>query len=157
MVLPGTYQVRLTVGSWSDTQPFELMMDPRITADGVTYADLQEQVTLSLQVGNALSQARMAAAHISAAREKLAEQTDEAARARTVDEALAAIEEKIVTADLRSYPTPMLLDQLRYLYSNRDRADQKPGRDAHERFAELDGLLQGYIRDLERILRANVI
>ena len=74
-----------------------------------------------------------------------------------MDEALAAIEEKIVTADLRSYPTPMLLDQLRYLYSNLDRADQKPGRDAHVRFAELDGLLQGYIRDLERILRANVI
>ena len=51
----------------------------------------------------------------------------------------------------------MISGQLSYLYSNLDRADQKPGRDAHERFAELDGLLQGYIRDLERILRANVI
>ncbi|MFB3069528.1 MAG: WD40/YVTN/BNR-like repeat-containing protein, partial [Gemmatimonadales bacterium] len=157
MVVPGAYQVRLTVGNWSDTQPFELMMDPRVTADGVTYADLEEQVTLSLQVRDALSRARMAAVQIADARKKLAEQTDETARARTVDDALAAIEAKLVTADLRSYPTPMLTAQLSYLYTNLDRADQKPGRDAHERFVELDGLLQGYIRELERILRANVI
>ena len=157
MVVPGTYQARLTVGGWSDTKPFELLMDPRVTADGVSSADLEEQVALSLQVRDALSQARMAAVRISDAREKLAEQTDEAARARTVDEALTAIEEKLVTADLRSYPTPMLIAQLSYLYSALNRADQKPGRDAHERFAELESVLAEHIAELERILRANII
>ncbi len=132
-------------------------MDPRVTADGVTYADLEEKVTLSLQVRDALSQARMAAVQIADAREKLAEQTDETARARTVDDALAAIEEKLVTADLRSYPTPMLIAQLSYLYSALNRADQEPGRDAHERFAELESVLAEHIAELEQILRANII
>ena len=157
MVLPGTYEARLTVGNWSDSKRFDVLLDPRVAADGVTRADVVEQVTLSLEVRDALSQARMAAADITRAREKLAQETDEAAQARTVDEALAAIEAKLVTAEGHSYPTPMLIAQLDYLYSALNRADQKPGRDAHERFAELESALAEHIAELERILRANII
>ncbi len=156
MVVPGTYEARLTVGNWSDSKRFDVLMDPRVAADGVTRADVVEQVTLSLEVRDALSQARMAAAHITRAREQLAQETDEAAQARTVDEALAAIEAKLVTAEGHSYPTPMLIAQLDYLYSALNRADQKPGRDAHERFAELESVLAEHIAELERILRAKI-
>lgn len=34
----------------------------------------------------------------------------------------------------RRYSQPMLIDQLSYLYSNLDRADQRPGVDAVERY-----------------------
>jgi photosystem II stability/assembly factor-like uncharacterized protein len=155
--VPGTYEARLTVAGQTQRQRFDVLIDPRVAADGVTQADLEAQLRLSLEIRDALSRARLASAHIAKVRDELAEETDEAARARTVDEALAAIEAKLETADDVRYPEPMLIAQLSYLYSNLDRADQEPGRDAYERFAELDALLAGYIADLERILRANVI
>ena len=34
--VPGKYSVRLTVGSWTATQPLHLIEDPRIAKDGVT-------------------------------------------------------------------------------------------------------------------------
>ena len=40
---PGQYQVRLKSGSVTLTQPLNVLIDPRVAADGVTVADLQEQ------------------------------------------------------------------------------------------------------------------
>jgi photosystem II stability/assembly factor-like uncharacterized protein len=157
MVVPGTYEASLTVGDRTERRRFEVLVDPRIAADGVTQADLVEQVELILEVRDALSRARLASAQITESRERLAGEIDEAARARTVDEALAAIEAKLETAEEYRYPQPMLIAQLSYLYSNINRADQKPGRDAHQRFANLEALLAEYVADLERILRANII
>ena len=57
MVAPGKYQVRLTAGSWSDTKPLEVKIDPRVTADGVTQADLEEQTAFLLKVRDAMSEA----------------------------------------------------------------------------------------------------
>ncbi|MCZ6915155.1 MAG: hypothetical protein O7I93_00125 [Gemmatimonadetes bacterium] len=156
MVVPGTYEARLTVGSWSSSQRFDVLVDPRVAADGVTDEMLANQVTLALQVRDALSQARMAAAQIAGAREKIAAQTDEAARNQTADEALAAIQEQLVTAEGYRYPQPMLIAQLQYLYGNLDRADQQPGTDAYQRFEVLEAELSGHIEELERLLRASI-
>ncbi len=71
-----------------------------------------------------------------------------------VDRQLADLLAKLETAEGYAYPTPMLVAQLSYLYSNLDRADQEPGRDAYERFTELEGLLRDHVAELERILRA---
>ena len=70
-----------------------------------------------------------------------------------VDRRLADLLAKLETAEGYTYPTPMLIAQLSYLYSNLDRADQEPGTDAYERYTELEGLLSEYIDELERILR----
>src|SRR5690349_11408094 len=40
---PGSYQARLKAGDVTDTQPFTVLIDPRIAAEGVTAADLKEQ------------------------------------------------------------------------------------------------------------------
>src|SRR5207302_1945573 len=40
---PGAYQVRLKVGDVTQTQPFNVLIDPRLAAEGVTAADLKEQ------------------------------------------------------------------------------------------------------------------
>ncbi|MBK9314422.1 MAG: hypothetical protein IPM55_09295 [Acidobacteria bacterium] len=47
---PGKYQARLSIGSRSQMRSFEVKMDPRVAADGVTVADLQEQLDFSLRV-----------------------------------------------------------------------------------------------------------
>ena len=155
MAVPGTYQVRLTAGDWSATARLELLIDPRVAADGITAADLADQLALGLQVRDALSEARKAAAQIAKAREELAEDTDEATRARTIDQRLAAIEAHLVTAEGR-YQTPMLIAQLSYLYNMIDSADQKPGDDAYQRFADLEAALAGYIAELERIIETDL-
>ena len=40
------------------------------------------------------------------------------------------------------YPQPMLIDQIRYLASMIDQADQRPGKDAYDRFQELTSKLE---------------
>jgi photosystem II stability/assembly factor-like uncharacterized protein len=54
LVLPGQYQVRLTVGGASQTQPLAVALDPR---ERVTAAALQAQLTLASQASGALSEA----------------------------------------------------------------------------------------------------
>ena len=51
--------------------------------------------------------------------------------------ALTAIAEALETSDTDSYPPPMLLNQLGYLYRMTSGADQRPGRDAYTRLDEL--------------------
>ena len=52
MALPGTYQVRLTVGGQSQTAPLELRLDPRIN---VSRADLEKQFELERQMARRLT------------------------------------------------------------------------------------------------------
>jgi hypothetical protein len=44
---PGTYQVKLESGDWSQTQSFRVLKDPRIPA---TQAELDEQLDLLLEM-----------------------------------------------------------------------------------------------------------
>ena len=49
---------------------------------------------------------------------------------------IKTLRDALNTAEGR-YQTPMLVDQLRYLFSMLNRADQRPGKDAFDRFKEL--------------------
>jgi hypothetical protein len=148
LAIPGTYQAQLTVAGRTQTETFTLMADPRVVADGMTQQDFADQLALSIQVRDALSEARMAALRVEKAREDVRQ-------GAAIDRELADLLAKLETAEGYTYPTPMLVAQLSYLYSNLDRADQEPGRDAYERYTELEGLLRDYVAELERILRAS--
>jgi len=147
--VPGTYQARLTVAGRSQTRQFTLKADPRVAAD-VTHQEMVDQLTLSIEVRDALSEARMAVYSINNARENLEQ-------GLPMDRQLADLLAKLETAEGYAYPTPMLVAQLSYLYGNLNRADQEPGRDAYERFTELEGLLREYVAELERILKAHAV
>jgi hypothetical protein len=54
LIVPGAYQVRLTVDGASQTQPFELVPDPRLAAVGITAADSAAQRALLLDILAAL-------------------------------------------------------------------------------------------------------
>ncbi|MGH7569928.1 MAG: WD40/YVTN/BNR-like repeat-containing protein [Gemmatimonadales bacterium] len=140
VVAPGEYQVRLTVGDSRVTRRFRVLPDPRVERDGVTPSDFAAQVALSLQIRDALSDARRTVARIRAVK-------DEAVKRR-----LAGAEAALVTATGQSYPQPMLVAQLEYLYAMLDVADQKPGRDAARRFEELRGRLGERLAEVRRIL-----
>ena len=149
MVPPGVYQVRLTAGDWSETVQFKLLMDPRVAADGVTQDDLEEQTELALLVRDAVTEARSAVSRLTAARKSLEGKTDGASR--SADEQLAAIQQRLMTGPVR-YDMPMVADQLQYLNGMINRADQKLGRDAFERYEELRTLLDSIVSDLDAVL-----
>jgi hypothetical protein len=156
LATPGNYQVRLTVGDWSMSRSLRLNIDPRVAADGVTVADLEEQLQLNLQIRDAISAARRIAHDMASYREQLqaAMESDE----RSADEVRPLIDEierlhaQLVTSDEDSYPPPMLIDQLQYLYGMTTRADQQPGQDAFDRFSTLRGDLDTLITDWRRTL-----
>ena len=69
-VLPGTYQVKLTVDGNSFTQPLPVEMDPRAQ---VTTAELNQQLQTGLEIFGALRQSRKALAEMESVKKRLAE------------------------------------------------------------------------------------
>jgi len=138
------------------SQSLQLVIDPRVAADGITRADLEVQLAVNLQIRDVTSEARRAADRIATLRKQINERQDAlsgslAARARSADEKLAQLEAAFVTADGR-YPQPMLLDQLNYLRGMTSRADQHPGGEARMRLDELKAELAQHTSALERIV-----
>jgi len=127
-VVPGRYQVRLTVGEWSQTRPLVVQPDPRTLADGVTQLDLQHQLRTALAARDLVSEVRALA-------------RDLAARRKQADSpALTALAATLNAASTR-YPMPQLVEQTVFLYRMTIQADQRLGDDVTERLAELKGLV----------------
>lgn len=144
LVAPGTYQAKLIAEDWNHTERFQVLVDPRVTDDGVTHADLVAQESLSLRIRDLHSTASRLVERIRAARES-------AELSGKNKDRLSALYAKLVTAE-GPYPQPMLLDQISYLSSMLTRADQKPGRDAYVRFDELNQELSGYLSEIGEVL-----
>jgi hypothetical protein len=129
LAVPGRYQAKISSGDWSATRWLEVKIDPRVAADGVTLADLKEQLDISLKVRDAISEARRLSARIREAREKM---KDDQAAAKKLQDLLG----KVVTAT-GIYPQPMLIDQLSNIARMIGQADQKVGKDAFIRYEDL--------------------
>jgi len=142
LVLPGEYELRLVHAGGEARQLLTVELDPRVKAAGITNADLQAQADLILRVQRARQRAD---AVVSKARQIIKEPTDEVTHSR-VDRVLERLVDERVT-----YPQPMVVSQLRYLSSMIDRADQRPGRDAFERLAELEAAIEACEKELEQI------
>ena len=149
MVPPGTYEARLTSGDWSASQTFDVVLDPRVAAEGITADVVGRQAAFALEVRDTLSNARLAAQKLREARTEL--EGAETDQAQALDDALEIIEREFIDEPYRYSPI-MLLGQLQYLYGNLNSADQEPGRDAINRHDELAETLDGLIAELERLL-----
>jgi photosystem II stability/assembly factor-like uncharacterized protein len=145
VVAPGTYEARLQVGEWSARQRFEVVMDPRVEAEGIGTADVTTQAHFALAVRDAVTRAREAADRIEEALQGL-EQGEPSGM-------LDGLKAKLITHEVR-YSQPMLLDQLEYLYRNHIGADQLPGAEARRRFTALEDELAVLLDDLEPTLNA---
>ena len=138
---PGTYRVRLTIGEWRQSHPITVLIDPRIAADGITSENLIEQWALNLQIRDDVSEARQTADAV----EKALEQLEDGHVEKGNLERLLTM---LVDSEEGSYPAPMLINQIEYLYGMTTRADQRPGQDAYTRFYvlrnELDAVVSGW-------------
>ena len=139
---PGTYTARLTVGDDVSEQSFELVVDPRVLAQGTTLDDISAQVDLSLQLVELLSGARKLEKRLTDEQEELEGKGDVKSEAdqQRLDQIIAVLEE-LKTADI-IYPQPMLTGQISYLYNMINTADQAPGKEAEDRFEMLAARLR---------------
>jgi hypothetical protein len=158
-VAPGTYQVRLTAAGTSLTRTLEVKIDPRVTADGVTQADLQEQADLLLRVRDAISAGRKFQDRLAQAMEKAGVKPPpppapgETPGTVKYASPLQATWAKLVTAPA-PYPQPMLIDQFTNIARMLAQADQKPGKDAWDRYTDLAKDLAAIEGEVEKLAPA---
>ena len=83
-VVPGEYQVTLTIGSWSQTQPLTILKDPRL--DHITDAELRVQMELGFQIRQRMEEGYTAIETIQSVREQATAVADNAEKGGFGDE-----------------------------------------------------------------------
>lgn len=176
---PGPYQVRLSVGDWSETRSFELLPDPRIPIPAEDYA---AQFDLVIRVRDRLTDAHEAVTELRSIRDQVDQvakrvregrfpaglKSDVEEAADSLERALTAVEDELIQSRQESGQDPlnfpsMIDDQLAYLYGHVNEAIGRPTRGSYERFEDLDAeltpilaevraLLDGAIADFNRLL-----
>jgi photosystem II stability/assembly factor-like uncharacterized protein len=145
---PGAYQARLKVGSIVQTQPFSVLIDPNVAADGVTAADLTEQFEHNMRMRQLVTDVNQLVARVRDAESKLRSATGaDAEKVKQVE----AIASKLLTEPVR-YGKPGLQAHITYLAGMTTSADQKIGRDAVERYDVLKKQLDAIRADVDRLL-----
>jgi hypothetical protein len=157
MVPPGKYTVRLTSGGQTITRAFALISDPRVVTDGVTDAAIAEQVKFQLQVRDAISDARKLQQSIEQAMQKAGLKPQLAAALpgdspsnSKYEHALQKLYARVIDTP-GIYTQPMLISQLNNIQRMVTQADQRIGRDAHERYADLIKEMQAIEAELKKI------
>jgi len=171
-VPPGTYEVRLTLGEWSDRRSLEVRPDPRVTVSQAEY-DEQYRVTLRARdmvtethqairsIRLAKRQMEAAAARVEAGEfgEDLTDQVRQAADSAAAN--LSAVEEELIQTrnesgqDPLNYP-PMLDNQIVYVYGHANSGFGRPTEGTMERITDLRGELDVQLARLESVFATDV-
>jgi len=167
---PGVYRVRLSVGAWSETQPFTVVKDPRVEA---TAEDLRKQFELLVRIRDRVSAANDAVQEIA----ELKDQVDAVAkRARALPEGkgaalarqgdslkskLAAVQESIYQVRNKAPEDPLnfpikVNNKLASLGGVVGSADAAPTDQSYQVFDQLTGELQGYLDRLKTVIETDV-
>jgi photosystem II stability/assembly factor-like uncharacterized protein len=158
-VVPGKYEVKLTVAGKSYTVPAEVQKDPRASA---TQADLEKQAELANRIKErvsvaheAVNQIRSVRAQIDALHRRLA--ADKNAKpvldaGEDLKKKMNAIEEKIIQPKSKSGEDPLnypiqTADQMLALQSTVESADTAPTAASYTVFDELNGRLETQLKD----------
>ncbi len=152
LALPGDYQLKLTAGGRSYTQPLEIRLDPRVKVSG---DDLQKQFELVGKIGGIMDQAHLAVLQMRSVHEQIQAlskrlEKDEAAgpilaTAHALDKQMMALADEIadskVTAseEFLNYPID-LHSRLGYLQNAVDSADSAPTQQEYDVEAQLEAL-----------------
>lgn len=136
MAAPGIYTVRIKVDGQSQSQSFQLLMDPRIQKTGVSAKDLLDAEALSLQIIALASASQQLNKQIKDQLAQLKPGSDHDKQRKMLED----LQRELVTTEGR-YMQPRLIDQINYLRGMLDQGDQKPGKDAYDRYTELKAWL----------------
>jgi hypothetical protein len=146
-VPPGRYQARLKVGETTFTENFNVLIDPRVAADGVTLADLQEQYEHNMRMRELVNGVNQLVTRVRAAQNKFRTSGGSNGSAAELD----AVAGKLLTEPVR-YGKPGLQAHITYLAGMTANTDQKIGRDAIERYQVLLKEYEALKAEVDRVL-----
>lgn len=161
VVVPGRYEVRLTVNGQTQKQPFEVGMDPRL--DGITVANLQKRFDLAMQIRDKVSQANEAVLLIRGIKQQVDSvlaQTDDpqiTRAARALETELSEVEQEIYQVRNRSNQDPLnypikLNNKIAALMRVVGSADAPPTDQTYTVFAELSQELDAEIAKMNTVI-----
>jgi photosystem II stability/assembly factor-like uncharacterized protein len=143
---PGSYSVTVSVGNHTQTVPLTVLIGPRLAAEGMTAADLQEQFDHNVRMRAMTAEVNALIARVREAETRL---KAEGAPAAETLAAVQAVGKLLLTEPVR-YGKPGLQAHITYLASMTTRVDQKVGRDALERHDVLRRALDEATAQLNR-------
>jgi len=150
LAAPGKYAAKLKAGAAEETRSFEIQVDPGVTRDGTTAADLVEQQNFLLSLRDTIGQAAQLRTQLQAAMQKANVQAaaspgpgesttqlvEKLQKEGTPAAKLQALWARLVSAP-GTYEQPMLIDQLNSISRVESAADQKVGAESRRRLADL--------------------
>jgi photosystem II stability/assembly factor-like uncharacterized protein len=161
--VPGKYSVRLTVNGQSQTQSFELLADPRISA---SQHDLEEQFALLMKIRDTLSAANGAVVTIRDVKRQIDERRAKtpksfASAAAPILARLSAIEDSIYQTKNRSGQDPLnypirLNNKIAALGGVVASADFRPTDQSYAVFDTLTAKLNVQLVALQRVLASDL-
>ncbi|MBM4168110.1 MAG: glycosyl hydrolase [Ignavibacteria bacterium] len=165
LALPGTYQVRLTVGEKSQTRQFEIKLDPRSRA---TEGELVEQFDFLIKIRDRVSKAHEAVNTIREIRKQLQDLNQRIkghpqekavlAATKSLDDKMTPVEEEIIQVKIRSsqdalnYPIK-LNNKIAALTGVVSAADAAPTKQSYDVFNELSQQLEDQLVKFRVLLK----
>jgi len=167
-VIPGDYQVRVTVGGYSKTRSFKVVPDPRDDIPAAQFAELDAHLTKIASILSSLitrleklRAARDQALMLAGLTKNHARHQDIKASADSLSARIAAWEAKVTQPkyetleDEINYPN-MLDAQLVYLLQSSDRMDAPVSASARARLVDLKAEWDVLVKEYESIIKEDI-
>ncbi|HSW29651.1 MAG TPA: hypothetical protein VLH75_09245 [Longimicrobiales bacterium] len=162
-VLPGRYQIRLTVDGSSQSRDFEIKMNPRAAAAGVTLADLQARHELATRIRDRVSEANGAVVKMRALKTAVDDRLGRSDNAElqtlggVVKERLSGVESQIYQVKNRSSQDPlnypiMLNNKLAALLNLVEDSETRPTDQSYAVFETLSGALGDELEQMNLVI-----
>ena len=162
----GKYTVRITANGETRSRDFNIAIDPRLVAEGISEADLMEQFRLSLRVRDKVTEANQAVIDIRNVREQINQRLQKVSPRRkneiqkladAVIVPLTAVEEEAYQVRNRSGQDPLnypikLNNKIAALAGVIESADAKPTDQSVEVFNELSSQLDAQLQKMRDTL-----
>jgi hypothetical protein len=169
LALPGKYTVKLTAGSQSQSQPLEIVNDPRMK--GLAPGDLQTQFDLLMQIRGAnaelhraVNQIRDLRSEFKALQQRLGNEPKFKVlleRIEALDKKMTPVEEQLIQVNMKgseanlAFPN-MLNEALDSFVSSVEAGDGAPTEQQYSIFKLLSGRLDEQLRAWKQMLAADV-
>ncbi len=169
LVVPGTYQVLLSVAGKNYTAPLEVKADPRISA---TREDLEKQLELALKIRDRASEALDAVNQIRSVRSQLdglgkrlgssGQYKAILSGADEMNRKMTAVEDALIQAKSKSNEDPLnypirLSEKLMALHSTVESADAAPTQQSYEVFQSLSGQIEQQVAAWKDLTSKNLV
>lgn len=151
LAFPGRYLVRVTANGKTETQPFEIKLDPRL--QNITEDDIQQQFDLAMKIRDKVTEANEAVIKIRAYKEKMAKNINSKSLIK-----LNGIEEAIYQVKNQSGQDPLnfpirLNNKIASLGLIVESGEAKPTDDSYTVFKELSDELSIQIDAMNKVIK----